>query len=189
MKILTTNKDYGKIIPNLKINGKPAPYPVVNEREIRAVAGLMFVVGFTTFFFVLFLKKIWLMSFIVPLFFIEFFIKTVFGPEWSIFGFLVKPLIRHQKPEWVGAIQKRFAWFLGLLMALAMILVFFILRIRGLLPITICATCLTLMWLESSAGICLGCKMYSFALRKKWLPEPKYRPVCPGGVCEFRSEK
>jgi len=32
---------YGKTIPGLTIDGKPAPYAVVNEREVRAGAGLM----------------------------------------------------------------------------------------------------------------------------------------------------
>ena len=32
---------YGQIIPNLKIDGTPAEYPVVNEREIRGAAGSM----------------------------------------------------------------------------------------------------------------------------------------------------
>ena len=40
---------YGKIIPDLTIEGKPAPYPVVNEREIRAAAGIMFLIGVITF--------------------------------------------------------------------------------------------------------------------------------------------
>jgi hypothetical protein len=33
----------GEVIPGLKINGKPAPYPVMNERAVRATAGLMLI--------------------------------------------------------------------------------------------------------------------------------------------------
>lgn len=41
---------YGKIIPGLKIHGVSAPYPVLNERAIRAGAGMMFAAGFFAFF-------------------------------------------------------------------------------------------------------------------------------------------
>jgi hypothetical protein len=34
----TQTMPIGTIIPGLKINGKPAPYPVLNERAIRATA-------------------------------------------------------------------------------------------------------------------------------------------------------
>jgi len=35
-------KEIGQIIPGLEIAGKPAPYGVLNERAIRATAGIMF---------------------------------------------------------------------------------------------------------------------------------------------------
>lgn len=41
---------YGRTIPGLLIHGKSAPYPVLNERAIRAGAGMVFVVGFFAFF-------------------------------------------------------------------------------------------------------------------------------------------
>lgn len=189
MIIIPSNQDYGQCIPDLKINGQPAPYPVVNEREIRLVAGMMFTVGFTTFFFVVFLKQLWLMNWIVPLFVAEFFLKAVFGPQYSLFGLLARPLISNQKPEWVGAIQKRFAWSLGLGMALTMTAAFFGLELRGWVPMTICGICLILMWLEANAGICMGCKMYDFFLKRGIISQPDFRPACPGGVCEVPAQK
>ncbi len=36
------------IIPDLQIHGAPAPYPVLNERAIRATAWLMFAIGIST---------------------------------------------------------------------------------------------------------------------------------------------
>src|SRR6478735_5699863 len=49
--------------------------------------------------------------------------------------------------------------------------------IRGLLPRTICLICLTLTWMESALGLCLGCKIYSLTLRRGWAGEPRDRGV------------
>lgn len=46
---------YGKVIPGLMVHGKPAPYPVLNERAIRAGAGIVFAAGFFSFFQALYL--------------------------------------------------------------------------------------------------------------------------------------
>ncbi|MBT3292907.1 DUF4395 domain-containing protein [Candidatus Peregrinibacteria bacterium] len=177
---------YGKIIPDLKINGKPAPYGVVNDRSIRATAGIMFVVGITAFFLTQLLNSRTPLYIVVPIFWLEFLLKTVMGPQWSLFGILGDWLVRKQEPEWVGAIQKRFAWGVGLLFSSTMILLALIMGVKGWIPLSICATCLSFMWLESAAGICVGCKMYGWMISKKIIPAPKYRPVCPGGACSIR---
>ncbi len=178
---------YGRCIPNLTINGADAPYPVVNEREIRAAAGLMFAVGSATLWYVLWTRDVRPIVYVVPVFWIDFFFKTVFSPSFSIFGLLTGWMVRRQRPEYVGAIQKRFAWGLGLMMATAMMLIAVFMEVRGWLPLLICGTCLLFMWMESALGICVGCKMYGWLLSKKLLPEPEYRPVCPGGVCSIRK--
>jgi len=177
---------YGKIIPNLKIEGKPAPYGVVNERAIRATAGIMFVVGISTFFLTRILHSATPLYITVPLFWLDFLLKTLVDPKWSIFGFFGKCLVRKQKPEWVGAIQKRFAWGIGLMFSSSMMLVAIVMGVRGWIPLSICMTCLIFMWLESAAGICVGCNMYKFLLKKKIIPTPEIQPVCPGGACSFR---
>ena len=88
-------------------------YGVVNEREVRAVAGLMFAIGLTTLLVSLLTKNITLASIVIPTFLLEFVLKVFWGPQTSFFALLTKPLIAHLPPEWVGAIQKRFAWSLG----------------------------------------------------------------------------
>lgn len=180
---------YGNIIPGLKIDGKDAPYPVVNERGIRATAGIMFVIGLSTFWYVFLTRDFTLLPYIVGLFWLEFFLKTVFDPKYSLFGLVGDWIVRKQKPEYVGAIQKRFAWLLGLLMATAMMIVAVLFEIRGLAPFLICATCLFFMWLETSCGICVGCKIYSWLIGKGILAKPDVHPVCPGGVCSIDKMK
>jgi hypothetical protein len=55
--------------------------------------------------------------------------------------------------------------------------------IRGTLPRTLCLTCLTLMWMESALGLCLGCKIYAWLVRHGWKDRDAEIEVCAGGVC------
>jgi hypothetical protein len=182
-------KHYGEIKPNLIIHGKPADYPVVNEREIRAAAGIMFLVGIVTFLTIIYTKDYTLLYVIVPLFWLEFFLKAILSPKASLFGLFGGWMVKTQEPEYVGAIQKRFAWALGLIMATAMMILAIGLGFRGPATLSICVLCLFFMWLESAAGICVGCSIYKKLLDKKIIPEPSVRPACPGGVCTVRSSE
>lgn len=177
---------YGTIIPELHIDGRPAPYGVVNERAVRATAGIMFLVGIVTFFLIRTTGSSVPLSVTVPLFWMDFLFRVVLGPQWSMFGIIGTWIVRNQKPEWVGAVQKRFAWSIGLAFASAMLASTLLMGMRGWVPLSICMVCLAFMWLESSAGICVGCSVYSWLLRNKWLPEPAVRPACPGGACTLR---
>ncbi len=158
---------------------------MVNERAVRATAGIMFLIGISAFWYIRLTKDYTIMNIVVPLFWLDFLIKAVLTPRWSIFGVVGKFLVRKQKPEYVGAIQKRFAWFLGLTLASAMMIVGVFLEIRGLAPLLICGTCLTFMWLETACGICVGCKIYTHLQKRGILAKPEYNPACPGGVCRI----
>ncbi|MBW2998892.1 DUF4395 domain-containing protein, partial [Candidatus Woesearchaeota archaeon] len=120
----------------------------------------------------------------VGLFLAEFFLKTIVGPHASPISVISRLIIRKQEPEYVGAIQKKFAWALGLIMAITMLTVLLI-GVRGAVPLTICFICLGLMWIESSFGICVGCKIYWFLVNKKIIKEPKHRPKCSGNSCSL----
>lgn len=177
---------YGTIIPNLTIDGKPAPYGVVNERSVRATAGIMFLIGILTFFRIRLTGDYTVLMVVVPLFWLEFLLKTILGPKYSIFGILGRFATKKQKPEWVGAAQKRFAWGLGLGLASTMMVVSVGLQIRGWLPFAICMTCLTFMWMESALGICVGCKIYAWLQRAGVIGVPEHPPACPGGACSVQ---
>lgn len=158
-------------------------YPVVNERAVRATAGIMFLIGVITFAYTLQTRDYSLMYIVVPSFWLDFFLKTIFGPKYSIFGVLGRFMVANQKPEYVGAIQKRFAWGIGLFMASTMLIFAVGMGVRGMLPFSICLTCLFFMWMETAFGICVGCKIYGLLLKFKWIKEPEVRPSCPGGAC------
>jgi hypothetical protein len=54
------------------IYGSPAPYPVLNERAIRAGAGLVFAFGFFSFFQALYLDNFFFLKLLVPFLFLIF---------------------------------------------------------------------------------------------------------------------
>lgn len=174
---------YGKTIPNLKINGVSATYPVINEREVRGAAGLMFLIGAITFAVVFFTKNTTLLYVVVPVFWLDFFFKVVFQPHFSFFGYLAGFFVSNQTPEYVGVIQKRFAWSIGLVLSSVMLVAVIFLGVRGFLPFAVCSLCLFFMWIESSFGICVGCKIYSFLIKKGIIKNPEVKPACAGGVC------
>ncbi|MFW5705183.1 MAG: DUF4395 domain-containing protein [Nanoarchaeota archaeon] len=176
-----------KIFFNAGKKVKGYDYPVLNERAVRATAGLMFLIGIITFYLIKTTGNYVFLYFTVILFWVDFLIKVFIGPHLSPLSFLGSLMVKNQKPEWVGAIQKRFAWSIGFLMATTMIVVAIVFGVRGWLPLSICGTCLAFMWLESALGFCVGCKLYPLFLKWGLLSEPKSRPNCPGGICEIKN--
>ncbi|MBT3450511.1 DUF4395 domain-containing protein [archaeon] len=177
---------FGELIPNLKLYGEKADYRVLNERDARAAAGIMFILGSIAFALAFLLKNFTLIRIFVIMFTIEFGTRVLINPNYAPFYSLGKLLVSNQEPEWSGAIQKKFAWSLGFGLAGIMLLVMFIFNLKGIVPLTICVTCLTLLWLETSLGVCVGCKMYNGMINLGWIKKPKIKPACPGGVCKLK---
>ena len=174
---------YGLVIPGLTIYGKPAPYPVLNERAIRAGAGIMFTLGLFAFFQAFYLRDFFFIQVFVLIFFLDFFMKVVVGTKFSPISQLANLIVANQQPEYVGAIQKRFAWSIGLVLAGTMIVMLFGFGIQGLPNLIVCGVCLTFMFLETSFGICVGCKIYNYLMSIGLIATPVYKPACPGNVC------
>jgi hypothetical protein len=141
--------------------------PWVNEREVRAAVGVTMVIGAVAFSYAYFEKQYVLLQIVASLFFIEFLIRVTAGIRYSPIGVIARGMTLGQPPQWVSAKPKRFAWTLGLAMALAMTAITNS-GIRGYLPRTICLICLTLMWMESALGLCLGCKIHGLIVRRGW---------------------
>ena len=174
----------GEIIPGLTINGKPAPYPVMNERAVRATAGRMLITAVAAFSQAFFLQNFLLLKIVTPIFFIDFTLRVLTGlTPLSPFGSLGTFLVRHQTPEWAGAMQKRFAWSIGIGVALLMTIITNM-NITGALPLSFCVLCIVLMWLETALGVCVGCYMYQWLVRRKILKTAEFAPACAGGVCD-----
>ena len=92
---------FGTIIPGLQIDGVDAPYPVFNERAIRATAGSMMLVGFITFVVVYTTKNYLYLYPTVGLFWLQFAISILWGTKYAPFSALGTLLVSKQKPEYV----------------------------------------------------------------------------------------
>ena len=154
---------------------------VLNEREARAAAGLLFAFGMLSF-----LNSFMLGSFILTQYFVSFFmfdfIIRVVNPRYSPSLLLGRFFIQNQIPEYVGASQKRFAWSIGLVLSTIMFYLVVIEPQMNPLKIVICVACLMLLISESAFSICLGCKIYNIVKQNK-------ATHCSGGVCELKEKE
>ncbi|RPE66673.1 uncharacterized protein DUF4395 [Tibeticola sediminis] len=165
--------------PNWRRFGESVPgyeVPVLNERAVRAAAGLLFVPALISFMNAWLLGNFQPTRLFVVAFLIDFALRLFVSPRWAPSLVLGQWLVRRQQPEWVGAPQKRFAWAIGFVLALTMFVLVVVQQVIGPLNILVCATCLTLMFFESALGICIGCKLYN-------LIRPEAAQHCPGGSC------
>ena len=108
------------------------------------------------------------------------------GLRYSPVGVVARALTHGRPPEWVSAKPKRFAWTIGLAMSLSMTVVINS-GVRGLLPRTVCLVCLTLMWLESVLGLCIGCEIARLLMRRGWMRDGPGFEICAGGRCNCRG--
>jgi hypothetical protein len=178
---------YGDTIPNLTINGKPAPYEVVNEKAIRIQAGIMAVLASYSLVSTQIADN-WLPIQIVSvLFFIDFFLKVVVSLRLSILYQFSQWLVRKKEPEYVGAVQKRFAWSIGLILSALMVYFQYIPAEKGIEPIILCSLCIIFTTLESLFGFCAGCKLYYGLISLHVIKKPEINPACPGGTCPIKE--
>ena len=174
---------FGQKIPGLASNGRRLRAAVFDENQVRAAAGLTMVTGAVAFSYAYFDKQYVPLQAVASLFFVEFLVRVTVGIHYSPFGLVARAITFGRAPEWVSAKPKRFAWSLGLGMAFAMTVITNS-GIRGYLPRTICLICLTLMWLESALGFCLGCKIHGLLVRRGWAADDPDYEVCADGSCE-----
>jgi len=182
-------KDNKKSIINFGESIKGINYKVLDERVIRASAGITFLFALTALINGLFLEKYAVIPYIIGFLLLNFLIGVFINPKFSPTMFMAKLIVSKQKPLYVGAVQKKFAWSLGIMMST--VAFFLSLKLQSDLsffpPICIlCLTCLALMFLESAFGICIGCKIYFLAIKLKLIKKPKQKPSCIGGSCEIK---
>jgi hypothetical protein len=175
---------FGERVAGLAVNGKELRAPVFNENAVRAAAGLTLVVGAVAFSFAYFDGNYVPLQATTVLFFVEFLTRVTVGIRYSPLGVVAHLMTRSQPPDWVSAKPKRFAWTLALGLSSAMVIITNS-GIRGLLPRTLCLICLTLMWMESVLGLCMGCQIHAMLVRRGWTTKDPEYEVCADGVCEL----
>jgi uncharacterized protein DUF4395 len=156
--------------------------PVLNEREIRAAAGILFLFIFMSLILILFNNDFLLAKYSITLFLTDFIIRVFVNPKYSPSLIIGRLIVRNQVPEYVGAKQKKFAWIIGV--ALSGTMFIFMVIINSYSPITgiICLMCLIFLFFESAFGICLACKVYRMVYQEK-------AQYCPGEVCDVKSKQ
>ena len=173
---------FGQNVAGLVVGGRVLRAAVFNENEVRAVAGVTLVIAAVAFCFALFEQQYVPLQVASSFFLVEFVLRTTLGIRYSPAGVFARWLTRGQEPHWVSAKPKRFAWMIGVAMAFSMTVITNT-GIRGALPGTLCAICMTLMWMEAALGLCLGCKAYAWLVRHGYKSRDDEIEVCAGGVC------
>lgn len=158
------------------------PVRVLNEREARGAAGIMFFFALVAFMNAWFKGDFTPTKLTIVAFFIDFFIRVVINPRFSPTLVIARWMVRNQTAEYVGAPQKRFAWAIGLILATLMMYLVVFNNVRGPVNIIICAICLLLLFFETAFGICIGCKLYNLFNKEK-------AQLCPGNVCEVKDRE
>jgi hypothetical protein len=156
--------------------------PVLNEREIRAAAGILFLFMFIAIQRAGQFMDFTLLKYAVVIFLTDMLIRVLINPKYAPTLILGRWIVRNQTPEYVGAKQKKFAWVIGIILASVMLALQVI--VNAYSPITglICFICLIFLFFESAFGICLGCISY------KWIYKDKAQ-YCPGEVCEVKDRQ
>jgi hypothetical protein len=155
---------------------------VVNEREIRAAAGIVFLFAIIAFMNAFLLGEMNATKLMVTAFLIDFSIRLFISPKYAPSMVIGRWMVNNQTPEYVGAPQKKWAWGFGFVLAVVMFYLVILNDIRGPALIITCGLCMALLFLEAVFGICVGCKVYNYFNKEA-------AQYCPGGVCELDRVK
>lgn len=166
---------FGEDVPGYNIR-------VLNEREIRAAAGILLLATYTSLMFIIFKGNFLPIKYVISIFLLDFIIRVFISPRFSPTLIIGRLIVRNQTPEYVGAVQKRFAWSIGLVLSAAMFVFFIFVNAYSIFTGLICLICLLFLLFESAFGICLGCKVYP------WFFKDKVQ-YCPGEVCDVKNKQ
>lgn len=166
---------FGEDVPGYNI-------PVLNEREVRAAAGILFLFTYSALLAIIFKGYFPLIKYVITAFMADFMIRIFINPKYAPTLILGRLIVKNQTPEYVGAAQKKFAWIIGFFLAVTMFALMVI--VNSYSPITgiVCLICLIFLFFESVFGICLGCKFYPLFFKEKV-------QYCPGEVCEIKDRQ
>lgn len=164
---------FGETVPGYDI-------PVLNEREIRAAAGIMFLVIYTALMLIIFKGDFRMVKYVIVVFFIDFTIRVFVNPKFSPSLIISRLIVSNQVPEYVGAQQKKFAWIIGVILSASMFVLLIVINATGPFTGIVCLLCLIFLFFEAVFGICLGCKVYRMMYGEK-------AQYCPGEVCDVKS--
>ncbi len=156
--------------------------PVLNEREIRASAGILFLILFISILVAALKGNFLLIKYAITIFLTDISIRVLVNPRFSPSLIVGRLIVRNQVPEYVGAQQKKFAWIIGMGLSSIIFVLLVVLNARSPITGIGCLLCLVFLFFETAFGICLGCKFYSMFYKEK-------AQYCPGEVCDAGSRQ
>jgi hypothetical protein len=168
-------KQFGETVEGYNI-------PVLNEREIRASAGILYFFMFMAWMLVIFKENFFLIKFVNTIFLTDFIIRVLISPRYSPSLIIGRLIVGNQNPEYVGAVQKKFAWTIGLVLSTIIFLLLVVMNSTSFITGIICQICLIFLFFESVFGICLGCKFYPMFHKEK-------TQYCPGEICDVKAKQ
>ncbi len=161
-------------------------YKVLNERVVRAASGIMLLIAFIAFTYGFIIGEYIVLPYLIGFMALNFLIAITINPKFSPVVFVAWLIVHKQTPLPIGAVQKRFAWTLGFALTLCIfIMSFFLIKdVSWFEPVCfLCLICISLLYLETVFGICVGCQLYRLSLKLKIIPAPKEKPNCMGNAC------
>ncbi|MBK6979022.1 MAG: DUF4395 domain-containing protein [Cytophagaceae bacterium] len=156
--------------------------PVLNEREIRGAAGILFLLLITSFWKIIFGGDFIMIKYFIPAFMTDMAIRIFISPKYSPSLVIARFLVRNQTPLYVGAAQKKFAWYIGFGLSAAMFIHIDILNAYGPVTGLTCLICMIFMFSELAFNYCIGCKIYGLFYKG----QARY---CPGEICELKDRQ
>jgi hypothetical protein len=156
--------------------------PVLNEREIRASAGILFVFMFISLMMIIFKTNFIMIKYVIVLFLVDMIIRVFVSPRYSPALIIGRMIVSRQNPEYVGAAQKKFAWIIGVTLATMMFFLMVVFNTYSVISGLTCFVCLFFLFFESAFGICLGCVVYQWVYKEK-------AQYCPGEVCDVKAKQ
>jgi hypothetical protein len=184
VNLITDNKKGEKMIKAKQFGETVEGYniPVLNEREIRASAGILYFFMFLAWMLVIFKDSFFLIKFVNTIFLTDFIIRVLISPKYSPSLIIGRLIVGGQTPEYVGAAQKKFAWTIGLVLATTIFLLLVVMNSTSFITGIICQICLIFLFFEAVFGICLGCKFYPLFHKEK-------TQYCPGNICDVKAKQ
>jgi len=170
MKTKNKIKKFGEDVEGYNI-------PVLNEREIRASAGILFVLMFVSLMLILFKENFLMIKYVITIFLTDLLVRVFINPKFSPTLIIGRLIVSRQVPEYVGAPQKKFAWEIGIVLASLMFILLVVVNSYSIITGLTCLVCLAFLFFESAFGICCGCLVYGVFYKKK-------AQYCVGEICD-----
>ena len=172
---MSTSPKFGEQVKGYSI-------PVLNEREIRASAGILFVLMFISLILIIFKNNFVMIKYMIIAFLIDMLIRVFISPRYSPTLIVGRLIVSRQNPEYVGAAQKKFAWMIGIALATMMFFLMVVVNSYSVISGLTCLICLIFLFFESAFGICIGCVFYKLFYKEM-------AQYCPGEICDAKAKQ